>query len=287
LFQQFGPNQTRDRVDLHIHSTFSDGEFNPEEIVQRSIRVNLFAIAITDHDTLAGYFPTKQIADQTNRLEVIPGVEITCEYQERELHLLGYCVFPDNPALIQTFEEMRQQRLSRCFQMIERLREFNVSFDENDLNLDDKFIGTLGRRHLAQLLVRKKKVRTIFEAFTHYLNKPEIVEIPKMRLPVQKAIELVHQAGGVCSWAHPSTDCTMNQIEELKSFGLDAIEVEYPFSKASHGKRLRQLALEFDLAITGGSDCHGASPNSRAIGCRGIKKRELERLRRLSLVRDS
>jgi predicted metal-dependent phosphoesterase TrpH len=270
----------RGRADLHIHSTLSDGLFTPQEIVTRARQAGLTAIAITDHDTTAAC----EIASKAAGLdiEVIPGVEITAEYRDRELHLLGYFVDPNHADLHRALEALRFQRSARFDAMTERLRGGGLSIDQGAVDSLRKRGGTLGRRNLAQLLIDGKQVRTHHEAFFHHLSKPGITTLPKLRLPVAEAIELVRAAGGVSSWAHPPADAAEDQIRELQGFGLQAVECEYPWAKPSHGRKLRAMAESFGLAVTGGSDCHGLTPNNRAIGAKGISRAELDRIKMMS-----
>src|SRR5262249_25122434 len=159
-------------------------------------------IAITDHDTLDGV-PAAQDAARGTGLEVIPAVEISCEHQNREIHLLGYFVRLDDPSLKAALRRLRQHRVDRFREMIERLRLCGVSVDGEDLP-DEARSATLGRRHLAELLVRCKKVGSVREAFLRYLGDRGRAVAPKVRLPVAEAIACVRGAGGVASWAHPA-----------------------------------------------------------------------------------
>lgn len=266
--------QRQGRADLHVHTIHSDGQFTPQEVIDRAKAAGLSAVAITDHDTLGGC-----MALSVAGIEFVPGVEITTEYHGRELHLLGYFVRLDDFDLTAALDEVRRQRSVRFEIIIERLRASGLSIEEGAVRSLHEAGGTLGRRHLAKMLVDSKQVCSLFQAFSRFLNTPEMQTIPKHRLPVAQAIELVHAAGGVSSWAHPPSDATIEQMRELQALGMNAVEAEYPWAKQSHGRKLRKMATELGLAITGGSDCHGPKPNNRAIGVRGITRAELDRLR--------
>jgi 3',5'-nucleoside bisphosphate phosphatase len=260
------------RVDLHLHTTFSDGTYKPAEVVDLARRSGLSAIAITDHDTLDGIAPTLEAAGQS--LEVVPGVEITTEFRGKELHLLAYFFDPDNTALRLALDHLRAERIGRFHAMIERLTELGVHFEDADIAR----LGattTLGRRHLAEMLVKAKKVATVREAFQRYLHDNGRAAVPKTRLPVGEAIALVRSATGVAAWAHPTYDCNEESLLELTAMGLGAIEVEYPAFRASRTKELRRLAEELGLAVTGGSDCHGPGEPHRAVGASSITHQEL------------
>jgi predicted metal-dependent phosphoesterase TrpH len=188
---------------------------------------------------------------------------------------LAYFVRPDDPTLSSSLEKLRQGRLERFEAMAKRLREVGLSIEDKEISRG----SSLGRRHLAKQLIETQQVRSTYEAFSRYLCHPDLTSIPKAKLAIDEAIATVKNAGGISSWAHPPGDVTMDQVRELQSFGLDALECEYPWSKPSHGRKLRAWAAEAGLSITGGTDCHGPQPNSRAIGSRTIRKDELAALR--------
>jgi predicted metal-dependent phosphoesterase TrpH len=266
------------RVDLHLHTTFSDGTYTPAEVVDLARRSGLSAIAITDHDTLGAIGPARQAAGSA--LEIVSGVEITAEWRDREFHLLGYFFDPLNDALCQALLHLRSERVHRFHAMVERLKPLGVHFEKDDFaHLKDQ--TTLGRRHLAEMLVKTRKAASVREAFQRWLGDHGRATVPKTRLPVARAIELVRGAGGIAAWAHPNGDCTKDALVELRRAGLGAIEVEYPSFRNSRIKELRQWAKDVGLAITGGSDCHGPGELSRAVGASSISHDEFERLRQV------
>ena len=274
------------RVDLHLHTTFSDGTYTPAQIVDLARRSGLSAIAITDHDTLAGIAPTRLAAGAS--LDVVSGVEITAEFRGRELHLLGYCFDLDNAALRRALEHLQADRTMRFHEMIKRLHMLGVHIAEAEVARVLKRSGdhaatatTLGRRHLAEILVQAKKVATVREAFRRYLGDHGRTSVPKARLPVAEAIALVRGATGVAAWAHPTYDCSKEMLLELKRLGLGALEAEYAAFPPSRVKQLRSWAKELGLAVTGGSDCHGPGQPHRGVGASSITHEELMQLREL------
>jgi predicted metal-dependent phosphoesterase TrpH len=264
------------RADLHIHTIHSDGTYTPHQVVELARRGGLAALAITDHDTLDG-FPFARAAAAGTGLEIIPAIEISAEYRQRELHLLAYFVNGDHPGLKTALGRLREHRAGRFHEMVERLRGCGIALDEEEVRTTAA-TGALGRRHLAMLLVQGRRVGSVREAFVRYLGDQGRVAVPKLRLPVSEAIDLVRSAGGVASWAHPSTECTRASLTELRAWGLGALEVEYPACRKSRGKQLRDLAAELGLAVTGGSDCHGPGDFRRDVGARGVTAAELEKL---------
>ena len=267
---------TTGRADLHIHTTHSDGTYTPAQIVELGRRSGLAAVALTDHDTLAGVPEAQAVAG--SHLEIIAGVEITAEYRARELHLLGYFVRLDDGPLIAALAYLRGHRDKRFREMVKRLRQQGVALDADDL-CEQAGPGVLGRRNLAVLLAQSGQVGSVREAFVRYLGDNGTVTLPKVRLPVEEAIALVRGAGGVAAWAHPSYDCNRESLAELSRWGLGAIEADYPAHRAGRGRELRALAAVFDLAVTGGSDCHGPDQPRRALGVCGVSADELRILR--------
>jgi predicted metal-dependent phosphoesterase TrpH len=268
------------RVDLHVHSTHSDGLYTPAEIVDLARRSGLAALAITDHDTLEAITPA-QAAAAGSALEIVPAVEISARHRDRDLHLLAYFVSPEDTTLRHALAQLQQRRTDRFWEMIERLRAMGVSLNRKEA---ERYVGpgVLGRRHVAALLVQTGRAATIRQAFARYLRDGGRVALPNCCLAVEEAISLIRGAGGVAAWAHPSYDCSEKLLTELSWLGLGALEVEYPGYRGTQKRLLRNLAERFGLAVTGGSDCHGPDQSSRAVGACGITVAELDRLRQMA-----
>ena len=263
------------RVDLHVHTTHSDGTYSPAQVVDLARRAGLAALAVTDHDTLGGV-PFAREAAAGCEVEIVAGVEITSEYRQRELHLLAYFVALDHAGLTTALEGIRRHRHERFGEMLERLRGRGVSFDGGEQRVPGS-PEALGRRHLAEMLVRARRVSTVREAFQRYLGDRGDINVPKKRLPIAEALALVHDAGGVAAWAHPPYDCTQEHLADLRDQGLGAVEVEYPDLRRSRTLELRGWAKQLGLAVTGGSDCHG--PGRRSVGSCTVSADEFARLR--------
>jgi predicted metal-dependent phosphoesterase TrpH len=267
------------RADLHIHTTFSDGDYSPAEVVDLAVRSGLAAIAITDHDTLGAIAPARAAAD--GRLEIVPGVEISGEHAGQGRHLLGYFVCLSDRALNGALAALQSRRAGRFAAMVERLRQHGVRLDASDLPAP--MAGTaLGRRHLAACLVRTRRARTLGEAFHRYLGNDTAASVPKVYLALAEAIPLVRGAGGVAALAHPSYDCTRDELAVLRDIGLGAVEVDFRGCRATRARELRHWAGELGLAVTGGSDCHGPGRARADLGGRGVSSQELECLRALA-----
>jgi predicted metal-dependent phosphoesterase TrpH len=262
-----------DRADLHVHSTASDGLYTPTEVIGLARRCGLAALALTDHDTLAGFAEARIAAGAS--LEIIAAVEITAGHEGREVHLLAYFVDPTSAPLLAALERLRAGRVTRFHAMFDSLVAAGLPLRPEDIPTSPR--DTLGRPHLARLIVQAGRASTTREAIQRYLldNSPHAVAKP--RLPVAEAVALVRAAGGVLSLAHPSHHTTRESLVEFRRLGVAAVEVEYPDFKGSRVRQLRQWASELGLAITGGSDCHG--PGKRAVGSHSIARAELEALR--------
>jgi predicted metal-dependent phosphoesterase TrpH len=274
LCRQLAQPRSVGRADLHLHTTASDGTYTPAEIVDLARRSGLSAIAITDHDTLDGIEPARQAAG--DRLEVIAGVEMTTEFRGQELHLLGYLFDPSDKALRAALGELRDDRGRRFHEMVARLRAQGVCLEVEAGAADGV---ALGRRHLAELLVKAGRADTVRQAFFRYLGDQGRVCVPKRSLPIATAIELVTAAGGVTSWAHPGKPCSVESLRELRDLGMQAVEAEYPSYKAGKRCELRGWASQLGLAVSGGSDCHGPGLPHRAVGAYGLSGAELSQLR--------
>jgi predicted metal-dependent phosphoesterase TrpH len=269
------------RADLHTHTTHSDGRHTPAEVADLARRAGLAAVAVTDHDTLAGVGPARAAAGST--LEVIAGAEVTSEFRGRELHLLALFVRPDDPPLTAALGGLRRRRLEWLCEVVRRLRGLGLSVDEEALRRE---VGdaTPGRPHLARLLVRTGQVGSVREAFARYLGGADRYAGPRPRLPVGEAIALARAAGGVASWAHPPEDADAGRLAELKGLGLDAVEAEFACRRRSRTAALRALAAEAGLLVSGGSDCHG--PGRREVGASTVSDAELAALRTLAVSRE-
>jgi predicted metal-dependent phosphoesterase TrpH len=266
------------RADLHTHTTSSDGTHTPAGLVERARKAGLTAFAVTDHDTTAGVGPARAAAG--GAIEVIAGVEITAEFRGHEIHLLGYFVDPGHPALAAALADLRAGRRDRLREMARRLRPLGPDVEAAVAAVPDAV--SLGRRHLARLLIDRGHARSLHGAFTGWLARPELAGVPKRRVPAADAIALVRGAGGVASWAHPPADTDLRVVEDLRAAGLGAIECAYPWPSRARETRLRQLARAAGLAVTGGSDSHDPDVPTRSVGARTVTHDELARIRGLA-----
>ena len=254
-------------IDLHIHSTASDGTLSPVEILRLAEKLNLGAISITDHDTLKGSRELLEAAGSSD-VRVLTGIEISTVPPALytvagSFHILGYGIRLNDPVLNQTLETLQHARENRNPLIISRLNAMGL-----DITLEEVIQASgeaqIGRPHIAQLMIKKGFVRTVDEAFDGYLgfNKPAYVD--KYRLDCQEAIEMIKEAGGAPVLAHPfllripDNSRLESLVATLKEMGLQGIEVYYPEHSSEDVEFYSRLALSHDLAITGGTDFHGA-----------------------------
>lgn len=252
-------------VDLHTHSTASDGARAPEDVVAAAAAAGLAAIALTDHDTLAGVERARAAAAGGGALRVVAGAELSAVEGNREVHLLALHVERVDD-LERALAVFRDARLERAAQMVERLNALGVPVTL-DAVLAEAGSGAVGRPHVARALVAGKFVGDLREAFDRYLANGRPAHVEKHRLSLADAIRLAHDAGGIAVLAHPGPEGTRARIEELTRLGLDGVEVRHPGHSAEDTARLGALADHFGLVKSGGSDWHGGTAEGpRALG---------------------
>jgi predicted metal-dependent phosphoesterase TrpH len=264
------------RADLHLHTTASDGDYTASQVVALAIQAGLLAAAITDHDTLAAVKEAQAAAG--GQIEVVPGVEISAVHAGREVHILGYFIRLDHDEFNAALARVRESRRVRFRDFIFQLAQQGIHLPADRVKLVEEISHSLGRRHVAGLLVATGIARNQTEAFHRFLGQANRHVLPKQLVPVEEAIQLVIAAGGVASLAHPP-DLLDEDFQFLAACGLGALEVDYPARNKSRSGHLKKLAQRLGLVLTGGSDCHGANPSHRRIGSHGVTAEELNRLR--------
>lgn len=249
-----------DTIDLHTHSTFSDGTFTPLQLVKYAEEKGLKAFAITDHDTTEGIKEAKSI--ETN-VEVISGVEISTRYDKKEIHIVGLYVNENDADLNKQLKYYREKRVTRNFEILEKLNSLGV-----DITIDDVKESCTGdvisRAHIAKALVSKGFVGSYTEAFDRYLGDNKCAYVPRETLNYEESMELITKAGGVPVLAHPllykMSDTNLeNMMVKLRQKGLKAVEVYYSTHSNSDTQHVMVMANRVGLIYSGGSDFHGAT----------------------------
>jgi predicted metal-dependent phosphoesterase TrpH len=250
-------------VDLHTHSTASDGALPPAAVVAAAREAGLAAVAVTDHDTVAGV-AAAAAAGSSLGVRVVPGVELSAMDGAREVHVLGLHVSGDDD-LEQQLAAFRTARLTRAVRIVERLNQLGVPVTVASV-LANAAGGAVGRPHIARAIVDGGWVRDTRDAFDRYLGAGRPAFVPKLRLSVGDAIQLVHRAGGLAIMAHPGADGTRARVEAFVALGLDGLEVRHPGHSAEDVARLAALVEHFGLVPSGGSDWHGTGEGLRMLG---------------------
>lgn len=228
----------------------------PGDVIQQAIKHKLDVIAITDHDTLKGYRKARETAAKTEDIRLLPGIEITADFNDRECHLLAYDFDPDHHAILKLTRDHYQSRLKRARWIIDQLLQkgFNIDIEEVKAEANG---GNIGRPHIAAVLLGKGYVGSFKEAFIRYLSDQKLGTIYNEYYTHHKVIETVKKAGGAVIIAHPGKLYRNNELEQLVEAGVDGIEAIHPSHDYQTQKRIEKFADHHKLLITGGSDFHG------------------------------
>lgn len=267
------------QVDLHIHSTASDGKLSPEAIVSKAAEVGLTVMSLTDHDSVEGVLPALEAAKAFPELRVIPGVEISTDMPYGQAHVLGYFIDYTSNELKSALERFRNFRQRRAREMIIKLRDLGIDIDRQRVQ-EIAGDGSIGRPHIAQVMLEKGYIMSFTEAFDKYIGQggPAYVEREKMT-PVEAA-EMIVRAKGLPVLAHPFTvtDPEVTVIE-LKPAGLVGIEAYYKDYSADEIENLVSMAEKYDLITTGGTDYHGLdNSNEIMLGSVDVPLESVEKL---------
>ena len=261
-------------VDLHTHSTASDGTLSPEGVIEAAERCGLAALALTDHDTIDGVRAARQAAERAG-IRVIAGVELSAFDEDREVHVLALHL-SHLEALEKRLTELRASRHVRAGRIVEKLNALGIPLTLDEV-LQQSNGGAVGRPHVARALIARGFVADFRDAFMRYLGNNGSAFVAKDRLSIQDAIAIAHDAGGIAIWAHPSDGGRRERLEPLVAAGLDGIEIRHPSHSGEDMKRLQALADFFGLVPSGGSDWHGASEGPRRLGMMNVPMEWLEK----------
>ena len=247
-------------IDLHTHSRHSDGSLSPRQLVQLAKERRLRAIALTDHDTVAGVEEALEAGNELG-VEVVPGVEISAQHPPGTMHILGYYINASNGRLLEALKKLQQARAARNPKIIERLQALGLEISTTEVL--DLSAGQVGRPHIARALVNKGYVSSIDQAFSLYLKKGAVAYVEKFRFPPKETIAAIREAGGIAVLAHPFTlgmerpEELFQLLVELREMGLEGVEVYYPDHSKEKAVLYEDVAKRLGLVCTGGSDFHG------------------------------
>lgn len=275
-------------ADLHIHTYYSDGLNSPTEVVNLAVNNRLTAIALTDHDSVAGIDEALEIANN-HGLIVIPGIEISTVNEGQDIHILGYYIDYKNPKLLEKLHDLRSAKINRNLRIINRLNQLGIEITIDEVNSKAMAANVrIGRPHIAQVLVEKKYVKNIREAYIRFLGEQGQAYIVTESISPEAGIDLVKEAGGASVLAHPGIYNDDALLFRLIEYGLDGIEVYHPDHNVQTINTLRKIAKAHSLIITGGSDYHGLrdyTPFHAALGSYNVPLANLKLLEELTNTR--
>jgi len=257
----------RVRVDLHTHSTASDGKLRPSEVVHLAAQLGIGTLALTDHDTTDGVVEAQQAGREVG-LEVISGIEINSEGEHGDAHILGYFVDPVEPHLQEQLEAIRDARVGRARGMLRKLAAMGMPIEWERVMAMAGDASSIARPHIARAMVEAGYVATTQEAFDKYISNTGPAYVNRLRMTMNEAVDFIHGAGGVAVMAHPAESRLVGLIPQLVQAGLDGVEIYYPRHTPEQQSELLALAQRYDLVATGGSDFHTLDdPSHGQIGC--------------------
>jgi predicted metal-dependent phosphoesterase TrpH len=252
-------------VDLHSHTTASDGTLAPRELVREAARRGVRVLAVTDHDSTEGLAEALDEAARCRPLEIVPGIEINCDVDGGEVHILGYYIDYEAPWFQDFCRAQRAERRARVHRMADRLAELGMPIDPEEV-----FVlvqeGSAGRPHVAQVMVNRGYVKTVREAFDRFLGAGKPGNVPRARLTPEDAVRLIRKAGGVPVFAHPGLANRDAMIPGLVEAGLMGIECFYLEHSAAQAGGYVETCKQYGLVATGGSDFHGPKVRAAQLG---------------------
>jgi predicted metal-dependent phosphoesterase TrpH len=264
-------------ADLHVHTSCSDGTYTPAQLVREGVARGISALAIVDHDTIEA-ITEASIRAQGTDLEIIPGIELTAQHEDQEIHILGYFLDYRNKKLLEKLELMQFNRIQRVYKIIENLKELGLRLNPQTV-FDISGKAAVGRMHIARALVKDSLVGSTAEAFRRYIGDKSPAYVLGFSLSVSEAIKLIQAAGGVAVLAHPYILHNDALIAEFVGYGLEGIEVHYPEHSQAMVNFYLDLAKKLNLLVTGGTDFHGSAKPEIKLGMIRIPLELVEKLR--------
>jgi predicted metal-dependent phosphoesterase TrpH len=271
------------KIDLHLHSTASDGRLSPAELVRRAAHAGLSVMALTDHDTVDGIAPALAAAKAYPRLKFIPGVEINTDVPRGEAHVLGYFIDYTHTELLATLSSMRESRQERAQKMLAKLEGMGITLEWSRVK-EIASTEAIGRPHIAQAMLEKGYITSLKEAFTKYIGRDGPAYVERTKVTPVEAVQLILRASGLPVLAHALTISEPEPvIVELKKNGLVGLEAYYNGYSVAEVSRLVSLAEKYDLITTGGSDYHGLDDSTETmIGEAGVPAKSAQQLMALA-----
>lgn len=263
-------------VDLHVHSTESDGTLSPQELIYTAKKAGLSAIALTDHDTVSGIIKATPIAQECG-IELIPGIELSTQYRmptqkgdTKEIHVVGLFIDPTNPLLLEKTKEFRECRDNRNVDMIAALQREGLNITMESLTAENPD-SVITRGNIARYLYKHGQIKSVQEAFDKYIGDDCRCYVSRFKVTPMEAVELIKQAGGIAILAHPllyhlSSVSMQRLVDDLKAVGLDGIEAIYSTYSVRDEHLMKKFAADNGLLVSGGSDFHGSTKPTIQLG---------------------
>lgn len=243
------------KSDLHVHTTFSDGSLTPHEVVKWASNKNIYAISITDHDTIEGLQYAMESAKLFDVL-IVPGIELSCTFEDEEIHLLGYFFDPLNSNLLEVLGLLKHSRETRGEKIIEKLNRLGLNMTLHEVyEIAGK--GVIGRPHIAKAMIDRKYVNSVQEAFDKYLDRNKPAYVDRYRLSLKEGVNLIHEAGGAAVIAHPGLIKNEGIFYKALNLEIDGVEIIHSKHSSEGTLKYEHIANENNLITTGGSDFHG------------------------------
>lgn len=255
-------------ADLHVHTVYSDGTNTPIEIIDQAVNQKISSVAITDHDTVDAV-PLAMAHAAENGIEVIPGIEFSARLNDKEVHLLGYFIDFEQEWFLRKLKQLRDERILRIDKILEKLKEYDINLEASEVLKGNS--GSVGRLHIAKVMVSNGYTKTIWDVFDKYLGTGKPCFVPHENLTLKDAIIMVKELNGLSVLAHPYTLKNDNLLPEIVDLGIDGIEAYYPDHNSSQTKTYLNFAKKHKLLVTGGSDHHGLGKEYSVFGSFKIK----------------
>jgi hypothetical protein len=264
-------------ADLHLHTVFSDGTYTPQQLISEAQGAGLSGIAVVDHDTVEGIEPAGKAAEAKD-IELIPGIELSSEYQGLEVHILGYLIDYKDRELNEKLASLKQDRIQRIYKIIDKLQGIGIKLTAQSV-FDIAGEGTTGRLHIARALLKEKLINSIPEAFRKYIGENCPAYVCGFRFAPKEAFSLIRRVGGIPVLAHPYSLHRDDLIPVFVDYGLMGLEAYYPEHSKSMVRTYLSLAKKYNLLVTGGSDCHGKAKPEARIGSLKVPYSLVEQLK--------
>lgn len=271
-------------VDLHMHSTFSDGTMTPTELVERALKKGTKVMAITDHDNIDGLKEGSKRAKELG-IEFINGIEISANFNGKDVHILGYFLDLEDKELLDWLSKLQEKRYNRTLEILKKLSNIGMKININELEKEAKG-NVIGRPHIARVMLKKGFVESMNDAFDRYLGDNKPAYMPKLGVDILDVVKILNKNKAVISLAHPHLishldDTVLNIIDMLKESGLDGLELEYPNIDLKKKKKFVKIAKKRDLIITGGSDFHGLNRSGSDLDMLNIPMKIFDDLKKI------